>query len=173
MELSGQPTHSVTQQYWLKSPTGTEFTPLLSAIYARALIGISRALFNILSVPLDQGASLQRAKHAAQLIRCRLILDMDALGDAVKIEARMNIIKAIVELVCMDGAREPAQWGLSLLHMWYRGSSVWKSYLNSTLQDLVNVQLFIFYLLVDSCQFIPWSRYPMAPGQKSSLILRL
>ncbi|KAG5721509.1 Unc-80 like protein [Termitomyces sp. T112] len=128
----------VVEQYWIKSPAKTQFTPLLSTIYARTLSGVSRALVSILSVPLDQGASLQRAQHAVKLIQSRLILDMDALGDAVELEARMNIVKAVLELVCIDRAREPVQWGLSLLHTWYRGSSLWKSYLNATLQDFIS-----------------------------------
>ncbi|KAG6901982.1 hypothetical protein C0995_005941 [Termitomyces sp. Mi166 len=128
----------VVEHYWIKCPTETRSTPLLSAIYTRTLNGLGRALLTILSIPLDQEASLQRAQRAAQLIQKRLIPDVDALGDAVKPQARMNIVNAVLELVCMDRASESVRWGLSLLHTWYRESSLWKSHLDLTLQDFIS-----------------------------------
>ncbi|KAG6856950.1 hypothetical protein H0H87_011936 [Tephrocybe sp. NHM501043] len=129
--------HTV-EEYWIKSPKNVNFTPLLSAIHARALNNLSRALLSILSVPLDQAASLQRGQCAAQLLQERFIPDMDVLGNAVKSEARVNVVNAVLELVCMDRAREPTRWGLSLVHQWYRGSSAWKTYLDTTLQDFIS-----------------------------------
>lgn len=138
------------ERYWIKSPAEMEFTPLLSAIYARALHAFSRALLDILSVPLDQGPSLQRAQCASQLIQSRLIPDVDALGNAVKQEAKINIIKVVLELICMDRAKGPVQWGLSLLHTWYRGPSVWKCHLDLTLQDIASAPFSVYHLYIDS-----------------------
>ncbi|KAG6915507.1 hypothetical protein DXG01_011132 [Tephrocybe rancida] len=125
------------EQYWIKSPKDIKFTPLLTAIHARTLNSLSRALLNILSIPLDQAASLQRAQCAAQLLQDRFIPDIEALGNAIKPEARVNVVNAVLELVCMDRAREPTRWGLSLVHNWYRGPSIWKASLDSTFQDFI------------------------------------
>ncbi|KAG6885182.1 hypothetical protein C0993_005089 [Termitomyces sp. T159_Od127] len=128
---------NVVEHYWIKVPEETKLTPLLSAIYIRTLKALSRALLNILLVPLDQGASSQRAHCLAQLIQSRLIPDMDALN-AVKPEAKINVIKTVLQISCIDSSRGPVQWGLSLLHTWYCGTSVWKSHLELTLQEIIS-----------------------------------
>ncbi|KAG6897033.1 hypothetical protein C0992_004506 [Termitomyces sp. T32_za158] len=138
------------EHYWIRGPAETKFTPLLLAIYTRTLDTLSRALLDILFVPLDQGASLEGAQHVARLVQSRLIPDIELLGNAVKPEAKMNIVKVVLELSCMDRAIEPVQWGLSLLHTWYRGPSVWRSHLDLTLQEIASTPFSVSHVHVDT-----------------------
>ncbi|RDB29723.1 hypothetical protein Hypma_014167 [Hypsizygus marmoreus] len=126
------------EQYWIKHHKGTQFTPLLSAIHARTLSGLSRAVFNLLSVPLDQAAYLLRAQCAAHLLQKRFIPDMDTLGNTVSVESRVYVASIVLELICMDRAKDPTRWGLSLLAQWYREQSVWRSCLDITLREVVS-----------------------------------
>ncbi|KAF5379141.1 hypothetical protein D9615_005965 [Tricholomella constricta] len=129
---------TVLEQYWIKSPKEAKFTPLLSAIYARSLNGISRAIQSLLFVPLDQAAYILRAQCTARILQERIIPDMNVLGDIVKLDARINVVNAVLELICMDRAKEPTRWGLSLVNQWYRESSVWKLCLDKTLQEFIS-----------------------------------
>ncbi|KAG6812874.1 hypothetical protein H0H92_015802 [Tricholoma furcatifolium] len=128
---------NTVEQYWTNRPGKTTFTPLLSAIHARTLNSISRALLSILSVPLDQAACLKRAQCISQILMEKLIPDIDALGDIVKPDTRVNVVNAVLELICMDRAKEPTRWGLSLVNQWFRESSVWKSSIDTTLQNFI------------------------------------
>ncbi|GLB42281.1 putative ion transmembrane transport [Lyophyllum shimeji] len=129
---------NVLEQYWIKSPNEVKFTRLLRAIHARTLLGLSRALLSVLSVPLDQGAAIYRAQCIARILQERFIPDIDALGDVVKSEAMINVINAVLELIHMDRAKEPTRWGVSLVKEWYREPSMWKTCLDKTLQDFIS-----------------------------------
>ncbi|KAF8068970.1 hypothetical protein FPV67DRAFT_1414491 [Lyophyllum atratum] len=129
---------NVLEQRWIKSPKEVKFTPLLRAIHARTLNGLTRALLSLLSVPLDQAASILQAQCAARVLQEKFIADIDALSDVVKSDARLNVVNAVLELICMDRAKEPMRWGLSLVNQWYRGSSTWKAYLDKTLQEFIS-----------------------------------
>ncbi|KAG6850090.1 hypothetical protein H0H93_001223 [Arthromyces matolae] len=129
---------NVIEQYWTKEPQEIQFTPLLSSIYARALDGLSRALLSIILIPQDQTATVQTAHRAAQIIQARLNPFLDALDKAVRPEAMMNVVNAVWELICMEKDKEVSRWALSLVHSWYRGLSIWKSSLDSTLQDFIS-----------------------------------
>ncbi|KAG5636833.1 hypothetical protein H0H81_006660 [Sphagnurus paluster] len=126
---------NLLEKFWISSK---EFTPLLSAIHTRTLLSLSHALLALLSIPLDQSAYLRRARCAAQIVQERFIPDMDALGDSVKMDARVNIVNVVLELTCMDRAKDATRWGVGLLNRWSNKASGWKVCLDKALEELIS-----------------------------------
>jgi hypothetical protein len=95
---------------------------------------------------------MQDAELIVRLLQTRVIPEVQGIGENNASETRGNIIKIMLELICMENTKELTQWAISLICHWYREVAEWKSNFEKTLQHSVRALAWLIPSpLTESC----------------------
>jgi hypothetical protein len=120
------------------------FTPLLTVIHVRKITTFCRGVLNILlSKSEDPNTTKLDAEASHYILRTRVVPETEAIDGPGATEARGHTIRLVLELLCIDDAKEITDWATTSIFRWYTEGSEWKSSFEQRLQQLVGDKMFI------------------------------
>jgi hypothetical protein len=88
---------------------------------------------------LQPGERLVVAQQIATILRKRAIPETDLLDQTTALESRGHITQTILELMCLDNAKEVVGWAVGTVGRWLHDEDVqWKTNLDRALERVVS-----------------------------------
>lgn len=111
------------------------------AIHSRKLNTFCRAASHLLyEEGLEPGEKLAIAQQIVTLTRSRVIRETQLLDQTTSLDSRLHISKLLLELLCLDNAKEVVRWATNTLSRWlHEEDQQWKMSLEKTINHAVRV----------------------------------
>jgi len=99
---------------------------------------VSRGILNLLLSKSRDGNNVRLDANAAfRILRTRMVTEIDGVSGPAAAETRSYLVRVILELLCMDDAKEITTWVTTSVCRWYFEGSEWKLTFEKSLQQLV------------------------------------
>lgn len=116
-------------------------SPLLTTMTWRKLKTFVNSTVSLLYTgSLEPGITMADATVIIHLLRTRILPEVEAMQDdvfATVDEIRSNIIRLVLELMCVRGSRD-REWVLLYFSHWLQETSKWRKGVENSLQEFVS-----------------------------------
>lgn len=127
------------QRYWPVPESQLELTPLLACIHWRKLktfLNAALTLFSLNSQDGDESDDL----IIIDLFRSRILPEVEAMRSDVAADVQCSVVRLVLEILCIRQGNHKEYF---LMHLcdWYQNKPEWKSSIETTLFQLVQIRL--------------------------------
>lgn len=132
------------EAYWPPDEGTEAYRPLPAIIHASKLNTFTRALLaTVFNTSPGSMSRMPNESHIADALLAmhhlqrRVVGEIDRLSDTLASEARGNMVRIALELLCVSGSRELMQWAAELVGSWYADREL-RAFVEGTLKDVVS-----------------------------------
>ncbi|CDO70971.1 hypothetical protein BN946_scf184830.g2 [Trametes cinnabarina] len=131
--------HHLLEEYW-SSLSSVVLTPLLTTMTWRKLKSFMNASITLLSSALSHArTAVEDADMIIHLLRTRILPEVEAMQDdafGVVSEIRSNVVRLVLELLCVRGCADREYLMVYLCH-WFQDGGSWKQSVEKSLHDFL------------------------------------
>ncbi|KAJ3556564.1 hypothetical protein NM688_g1961 [Phlebia brevispora] len=125
---------TMLQQYWAIPEPGLKLTRLQTCVHWRKLQAFTSSVLILLSRPADD--TYRDVEVIVDLFRTRIVAEIAAMPDTDATGIRSQVIRLILELLCMQDCRE-REYLMGQFCTWYEQREDWKGSIEDAVRDLI------------------------------------